>query len=293
MIAFGEELANGFARRPPVMLGGDRSTCPVALYDLGGEGPPLLGVHATGFCARVLEPFANWAAGFRVYAIDLRGHGRARCNLGSDFSWDAFSNDVLVAAEYLAGQGQHVYGFGHSCGGAAVLSAELARPNTFAAIYCYEPTVVLSQGVETHAERLATTALRRTRRFASRQAAYENFASKAPMNTFDPEALAGYVEGGFHDAGDDIELACDPEDEAAVYRSVPTPLAWDEIGQISVPVALGCGTQSNSFTPAVTAAIAARLKCHAEAFPGLGHFGPMQAPRVVAAKVASWFSAHL
>ena len=49
----------------------------IATYDLGGDGPDLLLVHATGFCAGVWGPVAALLDDFRVTALDVRGHGRS------------------------------------------------------------------------------------------------------------------------------------------------------------------------------------------------------------------------
>lgn len=48
----------------------------LATYDLGGDGPPLVMAHATGFCAGVLSPLASHLADrFHCWAYDGRGTG--------------------------------------------------------------------------------------------------------------------------------------------------------------------------------------------------------------------------
>jgi pimeloyl-ACP methyl ester carboxylesterase len=48
----------------------------VAVHDLGGDGPPLLLSHATGFNGPVFAPLAHALAGrFHCWAMDHRGHG--------------------------------------------------------------------------------------------------------------------------------------------------------------------------------------------------------------------------
>ena len=44
---------------------------------------------------------------------------------------------------------------------------------------------------------LAEAAARRRRRFPSARAAFENFASKPPLDVMTRESLEAYVEGGF------------------------------------------------------------------------------------------------
>ena len=48
----------------------------LAVHDLGGDGPPLLLSHATGFHGHVFAPLAAaLSARFHCWAIDYRGHG--------------------------------------------------------------------------------------------------------------------------------------------------------------------------------------------------------------------------
>ena len=47
----------------------------IKVHDLGGEGPPLVLAHATGFHGRVWEPLAAHLTGFHLWSIDMRAHG--------------------------------------------------------------------------------------------------------------------------------------------------------------------------------------------------------------------------
>src|SRR5262245_2169397 len=85
----------------------------LAVHDLGGEGEPLLLVHATGFHGRVWAPCAHdllQALDVRCWAPDLRGHGasplppEAFTDDEPDpalLSWDRFADDVLAVADAL------------------------------------------------------------------------------------------------------------------------------------------------------------------------------------------------
>ena len=113
----------------------------IAVYDFGGEGPDLLLVHATGFCAEPFGPLARQLGGrFRCWALDLRGHGRSDRPDDGDFSWSGFATDVLAVIDHLGLD--RPFGVGHSCGGATVLLAEQARPDSFRSLYCFEPVVM-------------------------------------------------------------------------------------------------------------------------------------------------------
>ena len=260
----------------------------LAVHDLGGEGEPALLVHATGFHGRVLGPLAR-ELGSRLHCLapDLRGHGESQVPEDLDFDWRGFGTDVLTAVDALGLQ--RPFGIGHSCGGAALLLAEEARPGTFSGLYCFEPVVFPPQGRRSLevSEPLAKGARQRREVFSSRSEAYDNYASKPPLGTFDPEVLAAYVEYGFEDLPDGtVRLRCRGENEARVYENGFRHPAFSLLGAVECPVVLACGADSFDFTPATLGLLAERLRNgRVEVLPGLGHFGPLEHPGVVADSV--------
>jgi len=264
---------------------------PVAFYELGGSGPPLVLVHATGFCAAVLAPMAALlTAGFRCLGVDQRAHGASGPPPDGDFSWAGFAADVLAVIDAL-GLDQPV-AFGHSCGGAALLLAEEERPGTFAGLYCYEPVVYpadvpLAPSLEGNP--LADGALRRRRHFPERRAALENFSSKAPFDRLDPEVLVAYVDNGFEpDPEGGIRLRCRPEHEAQVYAHGFSHDAYARLERVRCPVTLACGEHTDAFGPSFLALFAGRLaRAEQVVLPGLGHFGPLEDPTAVAQSLAA------
>ncbi|MGD0982596.1 MAG: alpha/beta hydrolase [Acidimicrobiales bacterium] len=269
-----------------------RATTPdgvaVALHDLGGDGPPALLVHATGFHAHVLGPLAR-GLGARLHclALDLRGHGESGVPPDLDFDWVGFGTDVLTAVDSFGLEGP--LGIGHSCGGTALLLAEEARPGTFSALYCFEPVVFGSDDplASKASEALARGARQRREVFASREEAYANYASKPPLNVLHPEALAAYVEFGFEDLPDGcVRLRCRRENEALMYENGLRHPAFSRLAAVGCPVVLACGAETNSFGPAALKPLEARLAdARLEVVPGLGHFGPLEQPSVVASSV--------
>ncbi len=268
----------------------------VAVHDLGGAGPPLVLVHATGFCGGVLAPLARSLAGsFHGWAIDIRGHGFATTPAGLDFRWTGFSDDVLAVVDALglAEEGAGVFGFGHSSGGAALLDAEARRPGTFRALYCYEPILWPAPPPPDSRDALIQGALRRRRSFASRDEARANFAAKRPFSGFTAEALDAYIECGFKRVGDDgaVGLRCRGEWEATVYRQGLVHDGFSRLGSVTCPVVIASGDRWEALDPDVIAAQARALpQAQIERFPGLGHLGPMEDPEAVARSVAAALS---
>ncbi len=260
----------------------------VAYYDFGGSGPALLLVHATGFCAATLAPVAERLRHrFRCVALDERGHGASDRPPGGDYAWHGFAADVLAVVDTLGLE--RPFGLGHSCGGAALLLAEEARPGTFAGLFCFEPIVFPGDEVpgDDDANPLAQGARRRRPTFSSRAEALANFAGKPPFDRLDPEALAAYVDNGFAPTADGgITLRCRREDEARIYALSFAHHAFTRFDAVRCPVALACGEDTDAFGPPLLGRLAARLASASTSVLGaMGHFGPLEDPGAVAAWV--------
>lgn len=285
---------------PVVLTPTGRATTPdgvaVAYYDLGGSGPVLLLAHATGFCGAVLAPLARrLSERYRCIAFDERGHGSSDRPAGDDFGWHGFAADVLTVIDHLGLD--RPAGFGHSCGAAALLLAEQARPGTFAALYCFEPIMYpgvtpLAPSFETNP--LAAGAVRRREVFASRGEALANFSSKAPFDRLHPEVLVAYVDNGFSATtagGSEIRLRCRRTDEALVYAHGFSHEAFARLGRVRCPVILADGAETDAVGPDLLRLLAGRLpRAQVEVLAGLGHFGPMEDPDELARSVVSSMS---
>jgi pimeloyl-ACP methyl ester carboxylesterase len=266
----------------------------LAVYDFGGSGDDLLLVHATGFCADVFGPLARaLAADYHCWGLDLRAHGRSERPADGNFAWSRFAVDVLAVIDHLGLK--RPLAFGHSCGGAALLLAEEARPGTLAALYCFEPVVMDEAGGHGtyQGNPLSVGARRRRETFPSAEDAFVNFSAKPPFATLDPEVLKLYVEGGFEaippeDGGDGraIRLRCRRDDEAEIYAHGASHGAFAHLQEIQCHVTLSCGADTDAFGLPFIEADAAQLSRSAvEVIPDVGHFGPLENPALVAALV--------
>lgn len=259
----------------------------VAVHDLGGTGGPALLAHATGFHGRIWEPLAGHLHGLHSWAPDLRGHGDSPVPDGHDMVWDRFADDVLAVVDGL-GLDRPV-GVGHSKGGAALVLAEQRRPGTFSVLWLYEP-VIFPPGMAAPAgdgvSPLALSAANRRAVFASEDAALANFAGKPPMDAFAPEVLEAYVRHGFRPDPGGIRLKCHPAVESAVYGMGGRHRAFDDLGEVTIPVTVARGRPGTGAPVDVAAQIAEALPAgRLETHHDLGHFGPMEAPAAMAASI--------
>lgn len=279
------------ARPSPTTI---RSTDDVELatYDFGGSGPEVLMVHATGFCAGVWLPIAGRLPDFSLAALDVRGHGRSTtATAGMD--WHGTADDVLTTVDEL-GLGRP-FGVGHSMGGASLILAELARPGTFRGLWVYEPIIFPASAVpsaedgRTPENPLSAGARRRRERFASREEAYANFASKPPLDALAPEALAAYVEHGFRELPDgSVELRCAPATEAETYEMGMRHGAFDRLAEVQCPVVVLRGRVDVPGPASIAELVAERLPAGTlEEHPELGHFGPLEDPAGMATSIRS------
>lgn len=262
------------------------------LHDLGGEGPPLLIAHATGFCGGAYRPMAAYLVDrFHIWALDFRGHGDSTMAGDGGMSWQGTGEDVLAAVDAIdAGP---VFGFGHSMGGASLMVAELMRPGTVRRAFLYEPIIFPKEwgdgGITNNP--LAASARRRRPTFASRQEALARYASRPPLGTFRADVLSAYVEHGFADAPDGtVTLKCSPEHEAATYEAPDKP-AVAEMAAIDSAVVVASGARDPGPGPAHFAPLVAEALPHGElrVYAHLGHFGPLQDPATLADDAAAFF----
>jgi pimeloyl-ACP methyl ester carboxylesterase len=260
----------------------------VAVRSFGGSGPPLLLVHATSLHGLVWRPFAAAVEDRTVVAIDVRGHGAAEGPTGLAMDWDGVTDDVLAVVDALDLAGCDA--IGHSMGGAGLLRAEARRPGTFAALWCFEPIVFppLPPGAGL-SNPMADAALRRRNHFPDRAAAEANFAGKPPFAALDPDALRAYVQAGFIDVDDGIELACRPEVEAETYRMGAHHDTWDRLASIECPVAVargGDGGHPAQAAPRITEQLPHGVL---EEHPDVAHFGPLERPAELAGAAMTFF----
>lgn len=231
------------------------------------------------------------AVACRCLALDERAHGESGAPASGDFSWQGFAGDLLGVVDDLGLE--RPYGFGHSCGGSALLLAEQARPGAFRGLYCYEPVVFPPPppGTLAQANPLVEGTRRRREVFGSRAEAYAHFAAKPPFSTLHPSVLRAYVLHGFEDLPDGgVRLRCRREHEVLIYSNGLVHDAYDHLDEVTCPVTVAYGELSDVMGADHALDLASRLPHgRVEVVGGVGHLGPLEDPRAVAASVLSAF----
>jgi pimeloyl-ACP methyl ester carboxylesterase len=191
------------------------------------------------------------------------------------------------AGAVLAATRGSIVGVGHSLGAASLLMAEILVPGTFDAIVAIEPIVFPPPFQPADHHPLAQLALRRRASFANKQAAFDNFSAKPVFAAWDPRALEGYVDCGLVSSGEEWQLACPPEFEAAFIAAAGAHGAWDRLSEVLVPVRVVAGRDSDTHPSEFAQEQADRLgNATIEIMEGSGHFLPMEQPGRVAAIAA-------
>lgn len=258
-----------------------RSGVHINVWDHGGEGPDLVLSHCTGTHGRVWDPLVPaLRERFHVYAWDTRGHGDSdKPEDLEQYTWRLSGEDVVDVYAALGLTGG-VRAVGHSAGAAYLCYAELMQPGIVSKAVLIDPIICPPlEGIEENP--LAVAAAKRRRFFDSKQAAYDNYASKPPMNAWTPDALHAYVEHGFNELPDGrVELKCPPEVESAIYARSGSSDIVDRLGEISFDVTLVTSDNSNVRYMALL---------QKERFPnptfvdleGPSHFIPQEAPDTI------------
>jgi pimeloyl-ACP methyl ester carboxylesterase len=96
-------------------------------YDERGEGEPLVLMHGGVVDARFFEPNIDaLAARFRVFALDLRGHGHTP-DVEGPFTYGVLAQGTIDFVDAVVRGPVHVVG--HSVGAGVGLHVALRRPD--------------------------------------------------------------------------------------------------------------------------------------------------------------------
>jgi pimeloyl-ACP methyl ester carboxylesterase len=266
----------------------------IAYRHNGGARQPLLCAHATGLCGSVWTPLlGELGDSISGWTFDFRAHGHSGAAEGESLSWNRMADDVLAVVTAMRaehGISTPLAAAGHSMGGAALVLAEVRQPGTFRALWLFEPILIPPMpGGGGPGNALSEGAARRRREFPSRDAAYENYSSKPPLNAFTPEALAAYLADGLVDEPDGaVRLACEPAAESQMYLMGGIHDGFANLPSVRCPVTVVRGSDAVPGPASFAPLVADRLLLGSlEDHPDLGHFGPMENPTTMAESIRS------
>ena len=254
----------------------------IRIHHLGGSGPPLVCVHATGFHGRLWEPFIpKLREHFTVIALDQRGHGESD-KPETDYRWQLFGDDVLAVVDALD-LDEAPAGIGHSAGAAALIFAETTRPHSFSRLVLLDPTTMPQEfrGLAAHLENpMAEAARRRRAVWDSPEQMIERFKRPtSPFATWQEDFLRAYAVYGTRQLDDGtFELMCPPHIEAQIYATAGSNDGYERLAQIGCRTLLLTGTDSPMWGGGRSDQACERLQHgECEQITG-GHFFPMENP---------------
>lgn len=262
----------------------------VNVWDYGGDGPVLMLAHCTGTHGRIWDPMVpELLPHFRVYAYDTRGHGDSDKPEDPEmYRWGYSGADLLAVIDQM-NLGEGILGVGHSAGASHICHAEMSRAGAFSKAVLLDPIIGPKEAFS-GPNPLAEKSRRRRNFFESREAAIERFASKLPMNAWDPATLRAYVEHGTVERAEGgIQLKCTGEIEAAVYDGSGASDVFERLGELQLEVTLV--TAENSDVRAL-AELQRTLfpKVDFRVIPDCSHFIPQEKPREILTLILKAFS---
>lgn len=267
------------------------------LESFGGEGEPLVFVHANGYppgaYRALLERLAGHCAVTALRQRPLWGERTPPARL----RWELFTDDLLAA---IAHSDRPLWLLGHSMGAVVSLFAAARAPQRIRGLLLLDPVFLPTRWVL--ASRLTPRArlqqmpmirraLARPEQFADAEAAFDFYRPKRAFAGFSDEALRDYVAAGKepHPQGG-LRLAWSGAWEAAVYASAP--VVWHRLARVRLPTLGLRGAQSEALSPAAFRRWG-RLQPQAELHtcPG-GHLFPLEQPAATAERVLGFLQRH-
>ncbi len=250
--------------------------------------------HANGFNALTYRTIlAPLAAGLRVLAIDLRGHGASRLPTQpvNRTSWRDFSDDLQQVLAYL--NGPPVVLSGHSMGGTVSLMAAATLPERVKGLVLFDPVVMprlfsiyaaapWTSGRLWKSMPIAKKAAERRATFPSTADAFRAYLGRGAFKTWPEMMLADYVAGGFLPQADgSVTLACTPAWEASNFSAQNNGL-WRAVRRLSCPVTIYRAERGSTCRIGDGRSFLGSLpKSRVMEVTGTSHFLPMENPDLV------------
>jgi pimeloyl-ACP methyl ester carboxylesterase len=255
----------------------------MSVMDFGDAKRPvdLVFVHANGFNAATYRTLlAPLSASLRIWAPDLRGHGRTTLPTPAEgrWSWADHRDDLTAVIDAI--DGPPVVLSGHSMGGTSSLLAAAERRDQVSRLVLFDPVIWSRPWVTAFKlpllralpRRIPLTkgALRRRRLFDSREQALIAYRNRGAFKGWPEMMLADYISDGLIETDQGFTLACAPEWEASNY-SAQSHDPWKALARLQRPVRI-LKAEAESPCKVTTEP---RLQVTVETVPDSNHFFPM------------------
>lgn len=258
--------------------------------------PVLHWAHANGFNGQTYDKLlAPLAARFDIHAWDARGHGLsdAPADPKDMKSWYIYRDDLEMLIAHLAdAAGQKIWLGGHSMGGCASILLAAKRPDLVAGLILTDPVImpglaaILSpylMAIRGRGHVLMELAKKRRAVWPDAATVEKAYTGRGAFATWQDGFLADYLAGGLWARPDDnenkVQLACDPQWEAANFKG-PQLMTERWIKKLRVPFTLLMAA-TGSTTRAVGAFHTPKVDKKIETVAGSTHFIPMEMPDLV------------
>lgn len=265
-----------------------------------GSKPILHWAHANGFNGqtydRLLAPLADR---YDIYAWDARGHGHSKmpANPLDLRNWYVYRDDLEKLALRLTDKaGQKIWLGGHSMGGCASVLLAAKRPDLVAGLVLVDPVIIpylaglvakLRGMLTGRGHGLMELAKKRRRDWPDAATVEKVYTGRGAFATWQDGFLQDYLAGGLlplTDAADDdsdnqVQLACDPQWEAANFKG-PQVNLLPHILRLRVPLTL-LRAARGSTTRMTWAFNRVPVDKEVATIQGATHFLPMEMPDLV------------
>jgi pimeloyl-ACP methyl ester carboxylesterase len=263
--------------------------------DYGGEGPPLVMLHATGFLPWLWHPLARrLAVKYRVIALAMYDHRPSDPYRGG-LAWMQLAEDLKRLCAELDIENSILVG--HSMGAAvatlshAVLGLPAAKLVLIEPIFLPSSLYGINITVDQHP--LAAKAVKRRNQWHDREEARRDFKSKPFFQSWDEEVLDLYVAHGLSgDGGSGMQLTCPPLQEAALFIGGSHFDPWPVLPSVACPTLVVEGETSEN-RPWIDLRRVSELipQGHYAMVAGVGHLVPMEKPLETARLIEAFLQA--
>ncbi len=253
----------------------------------GGDGPPAVLLHATGFLGRLWQPIAEaLSERFHVYAYDARGHGDSD-KPASGYGWDRLMDDLRGFLDAL--ELRHTLAIGHSMGGASVAYLAATEPEYVSSAVLIEP-IIFPPLANASSEQLVAGAARRRMVWPSPEELIRSYRARPTFANWKEDILRLYAEHGtFQREDGQFELKCPGKIEAQVFQNSFSLDTWSLLPEIRCPTLVLHGQHTEQGLILAARGIAEHIPdAHLVAIAGAGHLAPMERPEAVSAEITAF-----